>query len=50
MQNNTELEKDANVVDDTDYIEAIKTLKENFVLTEKLPNGYKEIKNTKSIL
>ena len=31
MQNNTELEKDANVVDDTDYIEAIKTLKENSV-------------------
>lgn len=24
-------------------------LKENFVLTEKLPNGYKEIKNTKKI-
>ena len=31
MQNNTELEKDANVVDNTDYIEAIKTLKENSV-------------------
>ena len=31
MQNNTELEKDANVVDDTDYIEAMKTLKENSV-------------------
>ena len=31
MQNNTELEKDANVVDNTDYIEAIQTLKENSV-------------------
>ena len=31
MQNNTELEKDANVVDNTDYIEAIQALKENSV-------------------
>ena len=31
MQNNTELEKDANVVDNTDYIEVIQTLKENSV-------------------
>ena len=31
MQNNTELEKDVNVVDNTDYIEAIQALKENSV-------------------
>lgn len=40
-----------NYVDEEASYEIIddETLKENFVLTEKLPNGYKEIKNTKKI-